>query len=475
MNFRVPHFRQARVLVVGDVMLDRYWRGDVARISPEAPVPVVAIGGHEDRAGGAANVAMNLAALGVTTGIVGLVGRDEPAAGLRAILEGAGIACSFVESADEPTIVKLRVIARDQQLIRLDMEKPFRSTASAEIANVTRERLAGAEVLVLSDYGKNTLADVPALVDMARALGRPVFVDPKGTDFGRYAGVTLLKPNLAEFEAVVGPCGSVDEMVARGQALIGSLGIRYLLVTRGKQGMTLIGSDGHVRHYGARAKEVYDVTGAGDTVIALIAAAVAAGDEIGDAIGLANLAAGLVVGKLGTATVTETELRRAASEARGPRRGVTTREQLIAEVAEARAAGERVVFTNGCFDILHAGHVQYLEQARALGDRLVVAVNTDASVRRLKGPERPFNPVEHRMLVLAGLQAVDWVVPFEEDTPIPLLEAIRPDVLAKGGDYSVEQVVGGDVVRAYGGEVAVLSVVENCSTTDIVRLIRERG
>lgn len=474
MKINLPQFDRARVLVVGDVMLDRYWIGDVARISPEAPVPVVEVGRHEDRPGGAANVAMNLARLGARVSLVGLVGHDPTAEELRTRLEAAGIRCALVETVDEPTILKLRVIARNQQLIRLDMERPFTESRSAEIDSATGRMIADADVLVLSDYGKNTLADIQGLIGLARKHGKPVLVDPKGTDFTRYAGVTILKPNLSEFEAVAGRCAGEDDLIAKGRQLVDRLDIGNLLITRGRHGMTLIGADGDVLQFPARAKEVYDVTGAGDTVVAVLAAAIAAGETMADAITLANLAAGIVVGKLGTATVTRSELRRAVSEARGIRPGVTTVDELLEDIAEARANGSRIVFTNGCFDILHAGHVRYLEEARALGDRLIVGVNSDASVRRLKGAERPYNTLDRRMTVLSALQAVDWVVPFDDDTPNRLLEAIRPDVLTKGGDYDIDQVVGAEIVTAYGGEVRVLAHERDLSTTAIIRAIRDR-
>jgi D-beta-D-heptose 7-phosphate kinase/D-beta-D-heptose 1-phosphate adenosyltransferase len=301
----------------------------------------------------------------------------------------------------------------------------------------------------------------------------PVLVDPKGTDFARYRGATLLTPNLQEFEAVVGACASEGELVARGKHLMAELDLGALLVTRGEHGMTLLRPGEEELHLPARAREVFDVTGAGDTVIGVLAASVAGGASLPQAVTLANIAASIVVGKLGTAAVSAPELRRAVQQDQGSERGAVTLEQLQVSVADARSHGERVVFTNGCFDIIHAGHVSYLEQARKLGDRLIVAVNSDQSVRRLKGRGRPINPADRRMAVLAGLEAVDWVVRFTEDTPVSLLRVLQPDILVKGGDYQAkEDVVGWETVEEYGGQVQIMGVVDSVSTTAIVSKIQ---
>ncbi len=471
-DLAVPAFGGARVLVAGDVMLDRYWHGPTARVSPEAPVPVVRVSETENRPGGAANVALNIAALGAGAELVGVVGADEAAGALRTQLESTGIACSFQTAEHQPTITKLRVISRHQQLLRLDFEEPFDALESAPFTGLVSEGLTGAGALVLSDYKKGALRDPQALIHRAREAGVPVLVDPKGSDFKPYRGASVLTPNLGEFEAVVGKCTSEQDLVERGEALMQELDIGALLITRSEQGMTLLRAGCSELHFPARAREVYDVTGAGDTVISVLASVVAAGGELDGAVALANIAAGLVVGKLGTAVVSAPELRRAVSQAGGAGRGVMTEEQLLIAIEDARAHGERIVFTNGCFDLIHAGHVGYLGSAREQGDRLVVAVNSDASIRRVKGEGRPINPLERRMAVLAGLEAVDWVVAFDTDTPEPLLEKIRPDVLVKGGDYSEDQVVGAPIVKAYGGEVKVLEFVEDLSTTHLVNRIR---
>lgn len=474
MQLSMPRFNTAQVLVVGDVMIDRYWYGDTSRISPEAPVPVVKVNKQEDRPGGAANVALNVAALGAAAKLAGIVGRDEAAENLRATLTAANIINDFHVVDDKPTITKLRVMSRHQQLIRMDMEDAYSDSDSAGCLRSMATLLPNSGAVILSDYGKGSLRDVQAFIAQARQLSIPVLADPKGTDFSRYRGATIITPNLHEFEAVVGRCNSEQELVDRGLQLIKDLSLDALLITRGEHGMTLLQPGQHELHLPARAREVFDVTGAGDTVIAVLASSLAAGVGFPQAVALANLAAGIVVGKLGTAVVSAPELRRAVQQEQegGSGRGVVTVEQLQVALEDAREQGESVVFTNGCFDIIHAGHVGYLEEARKLGDRLIVAINSDDSVRRLKGVGRPINPAERRAAVLAGLESVDWVVTFSEDTPENLLRIIRPDILVKGGDYSDDQVVGADIVKQYGGQVKALSLYDNLSTTAIVEKIR---
>jgi D-beta-D-heptose 7-phosphate kinase / D-beta-D-heptose 1-phosphate adenosyltransferase len=472
MKLEMPPFQQAKLLVIGDVMLDRYWHGAASRISPEAPVPVVQVGNQEDRPGGAGNVALNIAALGAAATLIGVVGKDDNAKDLESRLTAAGVYCEFLQSKDKPTITKLRVISQHQQLIRLDFEKQFDAEDVADLQKLAASLLPNAQALVLSDYAKGALQDVAALIDLARKQGIPIIVDPKGTDFQKYRGATLITPNFHEFEAVVGHCANEEELVSKGLKLLAELDLQAMLITRGEHGMTLLRPDSEELHLPARAREVFDVTGAGDTVISVLAAALAAGDGFADATAIANLAAGLVVGKLGTAAISGPELRRAILAEQNSGLGVMTAEQLRISVQDAKAHGEKIVFTNGCFDIIHAGHVGYLTEAKKLGDRLVVAINADDSVTRLKGPGRPINPVERRMAVLDGLEAVDWVVSFSEDTPEELLKSLQPDILVKGGDYSLEQVVGGEYVLSYGGEVKALDFLDDCSTSAIVEKMK---
>jgi D-beta-D-heptose 7-phosphate kinase/D-beta-D-heptose 1-phosphate adenosyltransferase len=330
-------------------------------------------------------------------------------------------------------------------------------------------------VVVLSDYGKGTLQDVSAFIAAAGAAGLPVLVDPKGADFTRYRGATLITPNLSEFEAVVGHCADEGALLARGQQLLAELDLQALLITRGEHGMTLLQRAREPHHLPTQAREVFDVTGAGDTVIATLAAGLGAGLPLDSATQLANTAAGVVVGKLGTATVTTQELALALAAQRTVDHGVVGERQLLEAVAASRARGETVVMTNGCFDILHAGHVTYLEEASKLGDRLVVAVNVDETVRALKGTDRPVNPLHNRMHVLAALGCVDWVVPFSEETPERMICEVAPDYLVKGGDNDPDKIPGAKCVREAGGSVAVLTYVDGVSTTRIVDSIRDRG
>ncbi len=468
----IPDFRKARVVVVGDVMLDRYWTGSTGRISPEAPVPVVRVGAEEDRPGGAANVALNMAALGAHVSLVGLVGHDSHARVLQERLEAAGVACFFQTVQRKPTITKLRILSRHQQLLRVDFEEGFTAMEAAGLTQEIPALLDQAQILILSDYSKGTLACCPELIALARARNMQVLVDPKGSDFGKYRGATLLTPNMHEFEAVAGAIDSEETLQRQGQQLMQQLEMPALLVTRSEKGMTLLRHHQEAVHWPAQAKEVFDVTGAGDTVISVLGAALAAGGDLAASVALANVAAGYVVGKLGTYAISAEELAAEVAPRERMEDGVLSLEQLIRAVREARDRGEKIVMTNGCFDILHAGHVHYLQQARAEGDRLIVAVNEDASITRLKGVGRPINQVDRRMAVLAGLKSVDWVVPFAEDTPERLLEVLKPDVLVKGGDYGVEGVVGADLVRSWGGTVKVLGLVSGVSTTAVVNKIR---
>ncbi|MDT8893396.1 bifunctional D-glycero-beta-D-manno-heptose-7-phosphate kinase/D-glycero-beta-D-manno-heptose 1-phosphate adenylyltransferase HldE [Halomonas sp. I1] len=474
MKLDLTALEHSRLLVVGDVMLDRYLHGGTSRISPEAPVPVVRVEEDEDRPGGAANVALNIASLGARAALAGLVGDDDNADRLMHRLEDAGVSTYFSRSPEIPTITKLRVMSRNQQLIRLDFEEGLGKVDTQGLSVQVEQALPDADLVILSDYGKGTLTDVATLIARVRNTGKRVLVDPKGGDFGKYRGASVITPNLTEFEAVMGPCPDDATLAARGEALRAELELEALLITRSEKGMTLIREGADPLHLPTRAREVFDVTGAGDTVIGVLGLALAAGHGFPEAMTLANLAAGLVVAKPGTATLSIAELYTALHGDKLAEFGAIEEAPLCEAVRAAQARGERVVMTNGCFDILHAGHVAYLEHARRLGDRLIVAVNDDASIGRLKGASRPINPLARRMQVLAGLGAVDWVVPFAEDTPQRLIEAVLPDVLVKGGDYRPEQIAGGEAVRAAGGEVKVLGFEDGVSTTAMISTILDR-
>ena len=479
MKLTFPQFHTAHVVVIGDVMLDSFYYGKASRISPEAPVPVVNVERLDELPGGAANVAMNLASLGAHCKIIGITGQDEAATTLQQKLNSVGVACAFHHAESSGTIIKRRVICNHQQLLRLDFEQPFAKDEWLSLTSLVEPLLSTMKVMVLSDYNKGTLADPQYWITLAKQHQLPVLIDPKGTDFSKYRGADLLTPNMTEFEAVVGKVTSEADLITKAQQLIEKFQLGALLITRSEHGMTLIRKDQPTFHLPAIAKEVADVTGAGDTVISTLAATLAAGENIETAVTLANVAASIVVSKLGTATVSGYELEVEYHRHQGTNNtdhsiaGVVSVEQLKLAVDQAKRRGEKVVFTNGCFDILHAGHVSYLEQARAQGDRLVLAINTDESVSKLKGSGRPINTASRRLAVLAGLSSIDWVTCFEGDTPEALLREIKPDILVKGGDYDKKGVVGWEIVEGYGGEVRVMGMTPNCSTTAIVEKITQ--
>ena len=475
LNNKLMDFQNARVLVLGDVMLDTYYSGDTERISPEAPVPVVHIHDTYQRLGGAANVALNIAALNTTVLLMGLIGNDAAGEQVQQLLTQSEVESHLVVTEGK-TITKLRVISHNQQLIRLDTEDGFIDHDHSELFNNVINMLDTVDVVVLSDYNKGTLKPMLSeLLPYCRKHHKTVLVDPKGADFSIYKEATLLTPNMTEFEAVAGRQDSEAAFTESAQQLIDQHRLDSLLVTRSEKGMTLFQKNVEPFNLSAQVREVYDVTGAGDTVIGVLAAALAAKYSLHDAVTLANLAAGIVVGKMGTATVTLSELRAAAASLEHShvlsQMGVVTPTTLMNQVQLARAKGETIVMTNGCFDILHAGHVHYLNEARKLGDRLIVAVNSDDSVSRLKGPNRPVNSLANRLQVLAALACVDWVVAFEDDTPAVLISAIVPDKLVKGGDYRPEEIVGYERVVEAGGEVLVIDLVEGCSTTTTIEKI----
>jgi D-beta-D-heptose 7-phosphate kinase/D-beta-D-heptose 1-phosphate adenosyltransferase len=471
----LPNFSELKLLVVGDLMLDRYLKGSVKRISPEAPVPVISSCAQEDRLGGAANVAANLAALGCKVLLSGICGEDEQGQSLRGLLEARGITAALYHSAAAPTITKTRLVSGQQQLLRLDVESEFSGADQTALLKLAKEKLSGVDALIISDYAKTTLPDPQPLIQAAKSLGIPVLVDPKGSDYARYRGATLVTPNLSEFALVAGETTSDEELFARASDLREALDLDAIVVTLSERGIAGIEADSNFR-IAAQAKEVFDVTGAGDTVIAVIAAALAARAPLKEAITLANLAASIVVAKTGTATLTSQELNQAllASNNNSAQlhSGVVDTDQLLQMKQECAARGEKLVLTNGCFDLLHPGHIAYLSQARALGDKLVVAVNSDASVTRLKGASRPINPLSTRLAMLAALESVDAVISFDSDTPEELIASVLPHVLVKGGDYEVEQIAGHRQVLAAGGEVEVLEFLPGFSSSELIERIK---
>lgn len=470
---------QAHVLCVGDVMLDRFVYGSVSRISPEAPIPVLRVEREAAMLGGAGNVVRNLAALGAKSAFVSVIGTDASGSELEALLGAMpNVEVSLVPVRDRSTTIKVRYVAAGQQLLRADSEN---DTALPEVARkaVLMRAIAaldGCQALALSDYGKGVLCDevVADLIGAARRRGRPVVVDPKGSDYRRYAGASVVTPNLRELAQASGmPTAGDEQVVAAARKLIADCDLGSVLVTRSGEGMSLVESGGLVSHIRAEAREVFDVAGAGDTVVAAIAAGLGAGFGLETAARLANIAAGIVVGKLGTAVATIEELRAAIARQTlsAANSKLMTSEQALARVTRWRDYGLAVGFTNGCFDLLHPGHVSLLRQARVACDRLIVGLNSDASVKRLKGESRPIQGEAARAAVLASLADVDALVVFDQDTPLELIEALRPDVLIKGADYAEDQVVGGQLVKSYGGKVVLAELSPGHSTTGTIKRI----
>ncbi|HWU97633.1 MAG TPA: D-glycero-beta-D-manno-heptose-7-phosphate kinase [Oxalicibacterium sp.] len=467
---------KAWALVIGDLMLDRYLIGEVERISPEAPVPIVLLKQHYDRVGGAANVAANLARLGVVTRIAGCTGNDTDGKTLSDMLSAIGIAPSgILQSAHRPTTTKTRILGGHQQMMRLDQESraPISAEETQQLFDLVLQQIEQQPaVVILSDYAKGVLSTTlcEKVIARCRQLKIKVLVDPKGLDFSKYRGATALTPNKRETaEACKVDPKDNQALLAAATALQQSLELEFLAMTRGEEGISIIDAT-HTQHISATAKQVFDVSGAGDTVIATLAAGMIAGLTHTEALQLANIAAGIVVGKVGTVPITREELLHELI-AQGSTAQVNKIHDLDSLKAQAdawRASGQKIVFTNGCFDLLHAGHVTYLEAARKMGDRLVLGLNTDASVRTLKGPTRPVIHEADRARVLAGLEAIDAVILFGEDTPLNLINAVRPDILVKGSDYTEDQVVGGKEVKSWGGRVALVDVVPGRSTSNII-------
>jgi D-beta-D-heptose 7-phosphate kinase/D-beta-D-heptose 1-phosphate adenosyltransferase len=471
----------ARVACVGDVMVDRFVYGEVNRTSPEAPVAVLALGRETVMLGGAGNVARNVAALGGKAALAGLIG-DDPAAREALHLVGAesGLESHLVTDRARPTTVKTRYVASGQQLLRVDSEDASPATREIEskLAAAARYAAEGAGVILLSDYGKGAVTQKVIEVCLeARKSGAVLIVDSKARSFARYGAADLVKPNAGELaRATDMPTETDEEVEAALKHALELSRCKAVLVTRAAKGMSLAVRGQGVRHYPGRPREVFDVSGAGDTALAALGLALAAKCNMDDAVSFALLASGVVVGKAGTATASPADLVEAeiAAHLAPAEAKLASPAQMAAQAAAWRKQGLKVGFTNGCFDILHKGHVAYLAQARAWCDRLIVAVNSDSSVRALKGEGRPVNDLESRAVVLAGLAHVDLVTAFDEDTPIALIEAARPDVLVKGADYTVEGVVGHELVQGWGGEVKLAPLVDGYSTTAAIARMTEK-
>lgn len=474
----IENLGKGKITVAGDVMLDSYWYGDTKRISPEAPVPVVKIGSSDLRPGGSANVAMNIGSLGSECDMIALTGDDELCTELENKLKQFKINPKFQKIKNCKTISKLRIISQHQQLLRIDHEDGFPNVKRDLIEKYYEASIKDSNIVVISDYAKGTLKSSREWIEKAVKLSKPVIVDPKGSDFSKYRNATIITPNYQEFEDAVGTCRSENDIIKKGSGLIRELNLSTLLITRGDKGMTLIFDEDQYINVNAQTKEVFDVTGAGDTVVAALASALASGTDLLSAVRIANYAAGIVVSKLGTAFTTKEEIKsillsEVKKEFKPLKKGVVELNELFDLLSHSKKRGEKIVMTNGCFDILHPGHIDYLRKAKKLGDRLIVAVNSDDSVKNLKGEQRPFNSVQTRMSMLDALESTDWIIEFGEDTPLNLIERILPDVLVKGGDYIIKDIAGAKAVIQNGGEVKTMDFLEGHSTTGLINRIKE--
>jgi D-beta-D-heptose 7-phosphate kinase / D-beta-D-heptose 1-phosphate adenosyltransferase len=470
---------KAHALVIGDVMLDRYLIGSVGRISPEAPVPIVLLNSQNERAGGAANVAANLALLGIKTHLIGCVGDDLEGKSLAKLITETGIENHCFTSKNRPTIAKTRVVSGHQQMMRLDQESSTiftREENDALQSNIHAALRASPAIVILSDYAKGLLSTevCQSIITTCASKNIPVLVDPKGADYTKYVGATALTPNKKETAEACSTNVNDADLIAKATALKNCIKLQFLAVTRGEEGITLIDNDSFkngVHHLTATAKQVFDVSGAGDTVIATLAAGMMHGLTPLEALQTANLAAGVVVGKVGTVPITQADLIEALQAEQGSEQAhkICDLAQLLVKTTAWKNAKQKIVFTNGCFDLLHAGHVTYLEAAKKRGDKLILGLNTDRSVSAIKGPTRPVVHENDRARVLAALESVDAVILFDEDTPLNLINAIKPNVIAKGSDYTAKQVVGGKEVLSWGGEIALIDLVEGRSTSNIIK------
>ena len=458
---------KSKVLVVGDVMMDAYMIGETRRVSPEAPVPVVEVIKEDEKVGGAANVALNISSLGAKSFLLGITGKDKTADNIKGILSHKNVDIFLKQINNIKTIKKLRIISRNQQLLRLDFEEPFifePEILETEFKNLIKR----VDAIIFSDYAKGTLKDIQRLIMISNKNKLPIVVDPKGNQFSKYKNATIITPNFSEFELVVGKCQSETDISIKGNQLIDDLNLKALLITRSEKGMTLIQKNCKSQNLHTLAKEVYDVTGAGDTVVASLGAALGAGISISDAAYLSNCAAGIVVGKLGTSTVEIDEISEILNKNQYTRKLISDENELIRFLEIKKKQIKTIVFTNGCFDLIHPGHIDYLKKAKGFGDLLIVGINSDKSIVRIKGEDRPINNLETRIKNLEAFPFIDKIIPFNEDTPENLIKKILPDVLIKGGDYKIDEIIGRDIVQKNGGKVITIDLLKGYSTSKII-------
>ena len=457
-----------RILVIGDLILDKYWEGVSARLSPEAPIPVFDFIKETSVPGGAGNVARNIAAFDGFCTLMGGLGNDAAAVEFKQHFNSSSVNLKIIQADAFQSIVKTRLIAGGQHIVRVDFDLLGQVVDQEELQDHFNEELEGHDLVLLSDYGKGAMSDafVEHVITQSNKAGLRVIIDPKGGCFRKYSNAFLITPNLSEFELIMGPSKNKEELVEKAQNLRFDLRLDYLVITLGPKGMVIVGDD-LAEFFPATAREVYDVSGAGDTVIAVIASELASGRDINTAIGTANKAAGIVVGKPGSSTVHRAEL----NVYENKEANALSEDDIFHVIEWAKREGLKVVMTNGCFDVIHRGHVEYLREAKSMGGLLIVAINSDDSIKELKGNSRPLNSFDDRASVLLALSSVDYVIGFNEKTPKKLYEKFLPDVLVKGGDYSLDEIVGGDEVIANGGEVRIVEFVDGFSTTSLVNKI----
>jgi D-beta-D-heptose 7-phosphate kinase / D-beta-D-heptose 1-phosphate adenosyltransferase len=467
-------FLNAKVLVVGDILYDQYLFGEVKRISPEAPVPIVKFEKEEILLGGAANVASNIIGLGAQTMLIGFLGDDINGKVIQKKLNKDKIINKLIFLKNQSTIVKQRIVSQQQHLVRIDFDNGYKYESSDSIFNLLNDYLSEYNVLILSDYGKGTLHDIQKMISLASSLGKKTIVDPKGSNFSKYKNASILTPNFSEFENVVGKCNSEDEVISKAKALCVDLCLGALLLTRGEKGMTYVSSEKNEINLDAISRDVFDVTGAGDTVIATLAASVSSGFTIEDALNFANLAAGAVVENFGTYSVSIQDLvkKNEINKNSFSNKKINI-ENLSEKIKVLKKNKNKIIMTNGCFDILHMGHIRYLKEAKSLGDILVVALNSDVSIKNIKGYKRPINNQLSRLEVLSAIECVDIITVFNDDTPIEVIKIVNPDILVKAGDYNPEEIIGGDFVKKNNGEVKILTYYEGYSTSNSINKIKE--
>ena len=468
---KFPNFSNSKILVVGDSMIDKYWFGETKRISPEAPVPVVKINKEEKRLGGAANVALNLASIGCQVTLISLVGDDKEKDFLDKELHNKKIVNKLIANENISTTVKLRTISKNTQLIRQDFESEIEKFKEISLIKEFEEVVKEYNLIIFSDYAKGTLCEIDKFIKIAKRYKIPTLVDPKQSLSKIYKGATLLKPNYKEFESMVGKCKTEEEFDKKAFELISELDLESLVVTRGSDGISLYQKGDIPIKEKAKTIEVFDVTGAGDTVIAILGAFISKGLSLDKAIVFANEAAGIVIGRIGTSSISETELKHINYKSNCFTNKLIANERLSEKVRTIKSNNQKIVMTNGCFDIIHAGHVDYLTKAKTLGDKLIVAINSDASIKTLKGPDRPINDFKNRVKVLSALSVIDFIVMFDSESPFEVIKKINPDILVKGADYEIKDIIGSDYVISYGGEVQTINLTEGQSTTKIIQKI----